>query len=660
MVKDREYLYEIQGLRAVAALMVAVYHIWIQRVSGGVDVFFVVAAFFIVGSLTRRERLSVGDVLDYYGKTLRRVVPGAALVVSATILVSMWLMPDSMWRNQLKHALASIVFMENWSLALTATDYLQQGSPPSPFQQLWALAVQVQYYFLFPLMLWLSLKLDVHRGRGGHRYTACLLLAVTVVSLAYSVYITEKNQPWAYFDTFARAWEFSLGGLLALYATRITMSVPMAKLLGLVSLVVLLTFALFLDVSTLFPGVMASVPVLAAGGIIIAARNRCDIKLLNNRLFVWFGDISFSFYLWHWPLLSFYRYVTGEFDVGFVAGASILIAAGLLAFLTTWGAESPIRRSTLLSRRRIHAYAACAILMALPAGSLFAWYQDYQARSSEARGELEAFMNAPSAARDEIYPATLIASLDLPESSRDGCHQNQFGTEILECEYGDPKADRTVVLAGGSHAQHWLAALKASAEKEGFHLITMTKGACMLSFEPHARYTVDASCEAWNRKVVDRLVALKPDLVFTTGTRVEGGKEVVPEGYLEVWRELGKAGVDVLALRDNPWFGFDVPECVDLSDQPSKACSVSRNAVLSDRSPTDGYHLPNVYFADLTDLFCQGQRCSPLRQHVLVYRDDHHITNTFSYMAAGRIARELHDAEMALDGGAGGDMVSAR
>ena len=222
MARHTSYLYEIQGLRAVAALMVAVYHIWIQKVSGGVDVFFVVAAFFIVGSLTRGGPPTLGGLFDYYAKTLRRVVPSAAVVIVTTVALSLWLMPDSMWRNQIKHALASTLFLENWALAFTATDYLQQGSPPSPFQQLWALAVQVQFYCLFPLLLWVAGRV----GRDQHGYRRRVIVALALIgllSLGYSVYMTARNQPWAYFDSGARAWEFAIGGLLAFAVTRMTL-----------------------------------------------------------------------------------------------------------------------------------------------------------------------------------------------------------------------------------------------------------------------------------------------------------------------------------------------------------------------------------------------------------------------------------------------------
>ncbi|KAA0019339.1 acyltransferase [Salinicola corii] len=648
MAQKQSYLYEIQGLRAVAALMVSVYHIWIQKVSGGVDVFFVVAAFFIVGSLLKGGPPRFGALFDYYGKTLRRVVPSASLVIMTTIILSLFFMPDSMWRNQIKHALASTVFMENWALALTATDYLQKGAPPSPFQQLWALAVQVQFYFLFPLLLWAASLID--RRHGPDRRVACvtMLVVVTVVSLGYSIYITARNQPWAYFDTFARAWEFAIGGLLAFVVTRVTMSRVAAKVLGWVSLIVLLTFALFLDVSKLFPGVVALVPVLAACGIIIAARNRCDMKLLNNRFVVWFGDLSFSFYLWHWPLLAVYRYVSGSFDVGLVPGMMIILGAGLLAFLTTWSFENPVRRSVWLSRRNLYSYGACAMLLLLPIAALSAWHHDYQERRAVANSSLDEFLQGQAPDAGQIYPPTLIASMDLPLSSSDGCHQTPENAAIVQCSYGDRDADKTVVLAGGSHAQQWLAALKRVAEQEGFRLVTLTKGGCMLSLDADADYMVYPSCHAWNRKVVERIKEIQPDFVFTNATRGQGSDEKVPSGYLSSWQALAVGGVKVLALRDNPWFGFDVPECADLHADSPERCAKPRDELLSKRSPTKAYHLDNVYFADISDMFCDETLCRPLQDHVLLYRDDHHITNTFSALAAPRIRQTLDAAEAAF------------
>lgn len=646
MSNQRGYLYEIQGLRAVAALMVSIYHIWIQKVSGGVDVFFVVAAFFIIGSLLKQGPLRFHDVLVYYSKTLRRVVPSAVAVIVATIVLSLFFMPDSMWRNQIKHAFASTIFMENWALALSHTSYLQQGAPPSPFQQLWALAVQVQYYFLFPLILWIGGRFDTRKGTHNHRSSIVALALITVVSLGYSIYITAHNQSWAYFDTAARAWEFSFGGLLAFLVSRITVSHRVAKVMGWVSLIVLLTFAMFLNVSKLFPGIVAMIPVLAATGIIIAARNRCDIKLLNNRVVVWFGNISFAYYLWHWPLLSFYRYLTGQFDVGFVPGLVIIVSSGILAFLTTWGFEDRIRRSRLLSHRHVYSYVVCFALLVLPMASLTVWYHNYQERKAVAEAELDKFMQAAQGENDEIYPATLIASMDLPPSSSDGCHQNPTNPNLVECVYGDKHADETVVLAGGSHAQQWLEALKRIAQKESFKLVTLTKGGCMLSLDPDASYMKYASCYEWNKKAIARILEIKPDLVFTNATRGQGSEENVPKGYLESWAALDRGGINVLALRDNPWYGFDVPECMDLHGDSVDACSVSRDKVLSDRSPTRAYHLENVHFTDISDVFCNEDRCRPLKGNVLVYRDDHHITNTFSRVEMPRIEKEL-DAAMA-------------
>ena len=148
--------------------------------------------------------------------------------------------------------------------------------------------------------------------------------------------------------------------------------------------------------------------------------------------------------------------------------------------------------------------------------------------------------------------------------------------------------------------------------------------------------------------MIERIRQIQPDYVFTNSTRGQGAAEHVPEGYLAAWNALAQGGVRVLALRDNPWFGFDVPECVDLHEDAADACAKPRDALLSRRSPTADYHLDNVYFADISDLFCDERLCRPLQGQVLLYRDDHHITNTFSQLAAPRIARTLAQAEAAF------------
>ena len=248
-VASKRYLVGVQGLRTVAALLVAVYHIWFGRVSGGVDVFFVVAGYFAVGSLYRSFHRSTHfrdlalRLRDYLLRTARRVIPSAVVVILGTILIAVLWMPRSAQRAALASAWASVRFSENWQLISAATDYAQQDDGASPFQQFWALAVNVQFYILFALAVWLVVALVRARhgsDRDPRRALIVLSAAIFVVSFIYSVYATETNQSAAYFNTFARLWEFMAGALLFLLMRREFRSRQTAKILGWLGLLTLL------------------------------------------------------------------------------------------------------------------------------------------------------------------------------------------------------------------------------------------------------------------------------------------------------------------------------------------------------------------------------------------------------------------------------------
>ena len=241
-----------------------------------------------------------------------------------------------------------MLFLENWQLARDGANYLAQGMASSPFQQMWALSLQVQLYALLPIVVWLCslLATRIHRtSRHGVLLAAFGLIFVT--SLAWSVYETAVNQPVAYFDTAARAWEFSAGALLALTIKQVQISRRLARMVGLAALVVLVSFASVINVSARFPGYLALVPVLAAAAIVATTENGAHIPLLGWKAIVQAGDFSFAFYLWHWPLLTFTRLLLARDAVRMWPGIGIILASGLFAWATTRLAETPFRRTPI-------------------------------------------------------------------------------------------------------------------------------------------------------------------------------------------------------------------------------------------------------------------------------------------------------------------------
>lgn len=220
---ERRYLVGVQGLRTVAALLVAVYHIWLGRVSGGVDVFFVVAGFFAVGSLLRalsgagssREILKASG--SYLLRTMRRVVPSSVMVLATTVAAAMFLMPQAFWETNVAAGWAALTFTENWFLVSQATDYLAQEAAAPAFQQYWALAVNVQFYVGAAVLFGFVALLVRKRPSALPKAVGFTVTAVGVASFVYSVSLTASNQPAAYFDTFTRLWEFMAGAGLYLF-----------------------------------------------------------------------------------------------------------------------------------------------------------------------------------------------------------------------------------------------------------------------------------------------------------------------------------------------------------------------------------------------------------------------------------------------------------
>ncbi|WP_164885802.1 acyltransferase family protein [Paenirhodobacter populi] len=634
------YLKEIQGFRVIAALLVAIYHVWFHRVSGGVDAFFVIAGFFLMHSFAKQERPGMAEVLRYWQRCLARIAPSASVVILATCVLFLTLGTDMQWSGWVRSAIAALLMVENWWLMRNGVNYLSIGHSPSPFQQMWALSVQMQIYLLLPLAV--AAALAMLERMGWQRHRARVLAVVTTLAFAYALLKTHQYQPAAYFNTFARVWEFLAGGLLALIVPKLTLPRPHARILGYLSLVVLAGFAALIPVGNAFPGMAALIPVAATAGVIISARNGGDLRLLNNAPMQWLGNLSFTFYLWHWPLYILVWNRTGSPDVGLIGGLAILATAFVLSVLTWWLAERPFRQSPLVTGRPVLAFSVCALAMMPAALGAGLWWSDYTLSRQRAESHRQAVLQgAPAPA---LVPATLIVRDDIPVSYRDGCYQSGFrNSELVECSYGNQNGATTVVLAGGSHSLQWLPALqRIAAQVPDLRIVNLAKSGCTftLSLDGISVDSDPQACLDWNRRAIARIREIAPRAVITTGTRVGPEGEILPEGYRAAWDAL--AGIPVLAIRDNPRADFDIAACVSRHGADASDCTLPRNAILRDR-PFREENLPaHVVLADLSDAFCDAVSCAPTRDSFLIYRDSNHLTATYAARLAPRISAHLN------------------
>ena len=657
------YRADIQGLRAIAALLVAIYHIWLGRVSGGVDVFFVVSGFLITGSLVSMlEHNRRIDLLAFWSGLARRLLPMSLLVLACSVAAGIMWLPQVQWERTIKEVMASALYLENWYLNYRQVDYLERDAYVSPLQHYWAMSLQGQIYVIWPLLL-AAAALIARRLGAGARTGAWALLGVTFCgSLAYSIATTAIRQPFAYFDTFARIWEFAIGGAVALLPMRVVPGPRIRSAAGWLGLLAILSCGVVLHVSRLFPGYAALWPTLAAALIVLAGRGEAPPwgvgRLLAWRPLARLGDASYGIYLWHWPLFAFYRVYTGTTRAGLFAGIALIALSIAIAMLATRFVERPLRFAPVAMARPLRSLwlGATGVLAVV----ILAGFWGLLFTHARAEDVVETRVDDPdfpgAAALEPGYhyageasvtprPGPLAVRADLPRAYKDGCQASERRSDLLSCIYGDTQSATTLALVGGSHSTHWLPALRRIAERRHWRIVTYLKDMCRLGLRPARTNTGEPypSCDRWRAEVLRRLASERPYAVFTTATYAGEGAEIVPADFVSVWQRLTSAGIKVIAVRDTPYPGFPVAECVELRGAGARACSRPRQRMLAARNPAESIaDLPSdVTLLDFTRYFCPDDNCPPVVGNVLVYRDDNHITRTYMRTLSPVVEREL-------------------
>lgn len=647
---------EVQGLRALAVLMVVAYHVWLGRVSGGVDIFLLVSAFLLTLSFVRKAESGRPFALPAHWLHLfKRLLP-AAVVVILGVLAGTWLiLPQGRWPEILDQAWASLLYGQNWLLADTAVDYYAQDhAGASPLQHFWSLSIQGQVFILWPLVFaaaaWLLPLLRRARGLTALTYRGLLAIAfgaVFAVSLAYSVEQTATNQAYAYFDTRARLWEFALGSLLALALPYLKPGRRLRVLLGWAGLAGMLSCGLLLTVDRSFPGYVALWPTLSAAAIIVAGQtgSRFGVdRLLSSRPAVALGDNSYALYLWHWPVLVLALAATGVEAPNLVQGLAIVAASVLLAVLTTRFVEKPLRNwhwPKLRAWRTAVVIAACGALLAGPVAVWQTFLTAEEAATAAQPKELTPGAAALAAGSDaapapaaRIIPGPTALDNDWAGIQTPCTGANATADPILEgCRQEIPEGGGTkrIVVLGDSHSQQYLGALAPIAAARGWELVTLLMPACRFGAESDTR---TAECNAYNKASSAYVLEHQPDAVFTVAslTHEEAPFETEVPGYLDGVRPFSEAGIEVLGIRDNPRFTFNMPECVQRHGADAPECNPPLAESLVEPSPLESYRgkLDGLHLMDMSDFICARGVCPAVVGNVYVYKDDNHLSRTYA------------------------------
>jgi peptidoglycan/LPS O-acetylase OafA/YrhL len=643
---------EVQGLRALAVLMVVTYHVWLGRVSGGVDIFLLISAFLLTLSFVRKVESGTSlNLLRHWLHLFKRLLP-AAVVVILGVLAGTWLiLPQSRWPAVLDQAWASLLYRQNWLLADTAVDYYAQDhAGASPLQHFWSLSIQGQVFILWPLIFAGSAVVwRLLRRRFNTSYRVVLAVAFTVilaVSLVYSIDQTATNQASAYFDTRARLWEFALGSLLALGLPLLKPGKMLRLVLGWAGLVAMISCGLVLTVDRAFPGFVALWPTLAAAAIIVAGQSGSRFgvdRFLSWKPLVSLGDNSYALYLWHWPVLVLALAATGVESPNLSQGGAIIAASIVLAVLTTRFVEKPLREwrwPQVRSWRTAVVIAACCALLAGPVAVWQTSLTEEEAATAAQPRELtpgaaqltQGNVGAPAPAA-RIIPAPAALDSDWAGIHAPCIDGNATPDPVLEgCRQEVPSGETTkrIVVLGDSHAQQYLAALAPIAEARGWDLVTLLMPACRFGADSETR---NAECNAYNRASTAYVLEHRPDAVFTvaTLTHEEAPFETEVPSYLEGIQPIADAGIEIVGIRDNPRFTFNMPECVQRYSPGAPACNPPLKESLVDPSPLESYRgkVDGLHLMDLSDFICAGGICPAVVGNVYVYKDDNHLSRTY-------------------------------
>ncbi|MFE9581329.1 acyltransferase family protein [Nocardia sp. NPDC006044] len=674
---------DVQGLRAVAVVAVVVFHAGVWGVGGGfvgVDVFFVISGFLITGVLWREVavRGTVG-LARFYGGRARRLLPAAGIVLVATAVAAAKWLPPLQARAVLWDGIASALYAGNYRLAWNGTDYLAADAPPSPFQHYWSLGVEEQFYLLWPALI-IGVAWLVRRRRRVDPSPVPYLVVLSIIataSFAVSFTWTRTLPPWAFFALPARAWELALGGVVALSIPvwrRLPESV--ATVAGWSGLALILFACTRLDGRTPYPGTAALLPVLGAVLIIAAgcAATRWGVgRALSTEPMQSLGRLSYSWYLWHWPVLLLAPRVLGH-RLDTVGAMGAVVTAGGLAMLTLWFVENPVRfaaplrRSAALSLASGGAVTAVAVgagvallvfvpapvghgaaaeaLTVMSAPEPVAAVDPLAATVRQLTGQVQAAVAASAEQRSvpsNLSPALADAPADKATVFGNGCVRSWLDTGQPECVSGDPDSPSRVALVGDSHAAMWSPAFEQVAEQRHWRLETMSKVTCPLMELPITspylgrEYT---ECVQWRRQILSRLQAEHPRLIVLSMSRRYGG-DFGFTTYDQAWidslsrltAQLRATGAKVLVLGPIPDPHTTAPTCLSdhLDDAP--ACSPSRPIAVNDAgidAERAAATSAGAQYADLTDLFCTTTRCPLIARNNLIYRDDNHLTVTYA------------------------------
>ena len=590
---------QIQGLRAVAAILVTVFHA--RLVPGGfigVDIFYVISGYLITGLILREiEKTGTLDLRSFYQRRIKRLLPTSVFVLFVTAIFA-WILFPPITRDALGRDLfAAAAYISNYLFAWWQNDYQNLNATPSPFIHYWSLAVEEQFYLVWPLFI-------LFLARYGKKVIFAGIAITTLLSLLFSIYLTQVAPIWAFYSLPTRAWELGFGALL-LFLPETKKKIRILPWLGFFGIAI---SSFNFNENTAFPGKNALVPVLATVFLMASIKYWPPLfnDLANSRLSQWLGAISYPLYLWHWPALVLPSSALGR-PLRFYERFLCILLTIVLAHYTSKYVEEPLRHKNL-SPRTIYKGAAYTTAVSLVAGVLISFTSSSIITT---KGEVS-------------YQFDLVQVMERPGVYGDGCHVNYGETKSGYCTYGDKESSKTIVLYGDSHAAQWFPTLEKMATERGFKLVSLTKSACPAvdAKRPDQGAFKQVHCTKWRENSIKRIAEIQPLAVITSSfqyftpsntkiTRAQWWSE----GQRKLLKGLRGSTNNLIYISDTPRPLRDIPNC--LASRDSKVCDSTERSKVSVIRGFDVIN-PNPWLC--------SSYCPAIVEGTVAYRDASHIS----------------------------------
>lgn len=652
-----EYRSDLQGLRALAVGLVLASHFGVTALEGGflgVDVFFVLSGFLITGLLVKEWQTTGGlDLPRFYARRIRRLFPAMLVTVLAVFIFAVLFLPGAGLRQGLAAAPYALTWVSNFFFDFRELGYFESLEGRDFFLHTWSLAVEEQFYLIWPVLLLVLLgRCFAHSAApvGTRASWGMVWLASGGFALCVAFqYLTIDS---AFYQMPARIWEFAVGGWCSLFLRerelgRVSQSggllgSPLNRVGSIffravpaVGIFLILASAFWIDGRTSHPGLATTLPVFGTALVIMGGAFDPKVGWLSSRPLVWLGDRSYSIYLWHWPVILVCQFfvVGDKFLVGLVG----LLLTVLLSILSYSCVEYPFWKGRFASAsgRLVLWSSLCALVPALVLTSL-----------------IVNALNDPSQDPSEFR---LSARFELPAVYSHDCDDWYKSAEVVPCKYGEDGDKGHVVYIGDSIGLQWFSAVEKAFVDAGWSMTVFTKSGCPIVDRPiyyERLKRVYKVCEEWRHGVLAQVPSLSPQLVIVgSSSAYDYTEDEWVDGSRAVLFELASAADNVVVLAGTPRLPFNGPDCIERElvkwgELPAGNCT-SNDGIANARRVEAllrqaAAPLKGVSVAGFADLVCPGGVCRAMADGgQIVFRDDAHLADSFVRSNSSEVGRRL-------------------